>query len=294
MDGRLPVVAAERSRRVGVLMRAGRRGTRRGSTCGQDERDQIRLGRRSVFALLAAAMFLLAGGVGSASAQVPPPSQAEVELDYTVSNVNPRAAFVPAVTYSTSVIGNTGGEVQIQSGAVRRVWFLSNGWNLVPMGTATLNFTLSDWRMVEGATVTGTAFVPAGASMTVPSETTGHTITLENGATFSIPTGITNASGKPLTGGKHFVKCHGTARLCRARINLAGGVRDRKIVVKLTNNHLTLRSVEHPSPSEHAAYSLTNGHFVQAGLEYVVILNAAESSPRGSHLILTFGASTSP
>jgi hypothetical protein len=275
-------------------MTAGRRGSGRGGRCGQGERDQLRVVGRCVFALLAAAAFLLAGGGESASAQFPPPAQSEVELDYTLSNVNPRAAIQPAVTYSSGVVSNAGSKVQIQSGTIRRTWFLSNGWNVVGTGTATLNFTVSDWRMVEGATITGTAYFPAGASMTVTNETTGQTITLESRATFSLPTGISNAAGKPPAGGKRFVNCHGSARLCRARIDLAGGVRDREIVIRLTSDHLTLRSIRHPAPSKHAAWSLTDGHFARARSKYLVILNAAQSSPRGSHLILTFGASTPP
>jgi hypothetical protein len=50
-----------------------------------------------------------------------------------------------------------------------------------------------------------------------------------------------------------------------------------------------LRSVKAPPKRKHAAYSRTHGHFARGGSQYVVILNAARSSPQGSHLILTFG-----
>jgi hypothetical protein len=71
-------------------------------------------------------------------------------------------------------------------------------------------------------------------------------------------------------------------RSCGARVKLAGGARNREIVIRLTNANVSLRSVTAPPPREHAAYSLADGHFAHGGSEYVVILNAAPSSPSGS------------
>jgi hypothetical protein len=115
---------------------------------------------------------------------------------------------------------------------------------------------------------------------------TNEDIPLKNGK-FSIPTGLGQLGGPP-EGGKRVVKCQGTRHSCRARINLAGGARNREIVIRLTHPHLSLQSVKAPPKREHAAYSLIGGHFAHRGSEYVVTLNAARSSPRGSHLILTF------
>jgi ribosomal protein L18 len=85
------------------------------------------------------------------------------------------------------------------------------------------------------------------------------------------------------------VKCQGNRRSCRARVNLAGGARDREIVIRLTNTDLSLQAVNAVPKHEHVAYSLTDGHLARSGSEYVVTLSAASSGPQGSHLILTFG-----
>jgi hypothetical protein len=149
---------------------------------------------------------------------------------------------------------------------------------------------VTDWRIVAGATITGTAHVPAGASMTVTVGDTGQTIHLPNGK-FSIPTGVNGLGAKPPKGGKRVVKCRGGARSCRARINLAGGARNRRIVIRLTDTDFLLRSIKAPPRRAHAAYSLTGGRFIDGGSEYAVTLNAARSSPPGSHLTLTFARS---
>ncbi len=70
--------------------------------------------------------------------------------------------------------------------------------------------------------------------------------------------------------------------------HLAGGSHNRKIVIRLTDTNLALRSVKAPPRREHAAYMLTDGKFVRGGSEYVVTLNADRACPPGSHLILTF------
>jgi hypothetical protein len=206
-----------------------------------------------------------------------------VQFEYTLTNVMNGS---PGVVYSTGVFDNAGGSVEVQSGAVRDVDFLSNAWTVIPTGTAAVNASITDWRLVTGSTVTGTAHVPAGASLTV-SVGANRDIPLTNGK-FSIPTGLGKLGARPPKGGKRVVKCQGTSRSCQARINLAGGARNREIVIRLTHRHLSLHSVKAPPKRKHAAYSLTDGHFAHGGSEYIVILNAARSDPRGSHLILTF------
>jgi hypothetical protein len=123
--------------------------------------------------------------------------------------------------------------------------------------------------------------------MTVTPLETGHTTRLTNGQ-FSIPTGVGARGAKPPKGGSRIVKCRGSARSCQARISLAGGAHNRKIVIRLTDTNLALHSVKAPPRRKHAAYMLTDGKLVRGGSEYVVTLNAARSCPRGSHLILTF------
>ena len=238
--------------------------------------------KRCALAILAAGMLLLAGGVGSASAQIGS-SGTMVQFEYTLTNVTKGS---PGVVYGTGVFDSAGGSVDLQSGALKNVEFLSNAWTLIPTGTEALNASITDWRLVTGPTVTGTAHVPAGASLTV-SVGVNREISLPNGK-FSIPTGLGKLGAGPPKGGKRVVRCQGTPRSCRARISLGGGARNRQIVIQLTHPDLSLHSVKAPPKRKHAAYSLTDGHFAHGGSEYVVILNAAGSSPRGSHLILTF------
>jgi hypothetical protein len=165
------------------------------------------------------------------------------------------------------------------------------GWALYPSGGARLSATVDDWRYVDGPTVTGTADLPKGSSMTVTDQQTGKSVSLKNGA-FSIPTGIGMGGARtPLTA-HALIPCHGGARSCRARINFAGGARQRRIVIGLSDTDLVLRSVNAVSRKKHVAYRLSGGHFTLGGSEYVVTLNAARSSPAGSHLILTFGNRT--
>jgi hypothetical protein len=238
------------------------------------------VGRRPL-AALAAVMLLLAGGVDNASAQIGP-SGTLMQFDYTLTNVT---TGFPRVIYSTGVIDTAGGSLLLQSGAIKQVEFLSNAWTILRTGTDALNAEITDWRLVAGPTVTGTAYVPAGGSLTV--SINGQTVQLPNGK-FSIPTGLGKLGAQPPKGGNQLVSCEGGPRSCRARINLTGGARNREIVIRLTNTNLSLRSVKAPPTRKHAAYSLTHGHFAGGGSQYVVILNAAQTSPRGSHLTLTF------
>ena len=111
---------------------------------------------------------------------------------------------------------------------------------------------------------------------------------LANGK-FSIPTGLGRLGAEPPNAGRRVVTCEGSPRSCRARISLAGGARNREIVIRLTSSDLSLRSVTSPPRQKRPAYSLTDGHFAQSSSEYVVTLNAPAPSPSRSHLILTFG-----
>jgi hypothetical protein len=239
-------------------------------------------------AMLTAGLLLLVGGVSSASAQIEPSGQIE-EFDFTLTNAPPQG--LAGVVYSTGVIGTSGGTIDFQSGAAREVEFLDNAWQLLPKGTETVNAMVTDWRIVAGPTITGTAHVPAGASMSVTVGDTDQTVHLTNGK-FSIPTGIgALGAAPPAKVGKRVVKCRGGARSCRATISLAGGARDRRIVIRLTDTDFLLRSIKAPPRRKHAAYGLTDGHFIHGGSDYVVTLDAARSSPPGSHLTLTFARS---
>src|ERR1700760_677441 len=103
-------------------------------------------------AVLAAGMFVFAGGaVDSASAQIGPSGQIE-EFDYTLSNAPPKG--FAGVIYNSGVAEASGGTLDFQSGAVQEANFLDNAWTLIPTGTQTLNVKITDWRIVTAATIT--------------------------------------------------------------------------------------------------------------------------------------------
>ena len=127
--------------------------------------------------------------------------------------------------------------------------------------------------------------------MTVTNSNTMQMTTLQNGD-FSIPTGVGGLGAPSPSTGPRLTRCRGGASSCRAQINFAGGARHRQVAIGLTNTNLSLRSIRAVSRSKHPIYSLTSGHFVLGGSEYLLTLNAARSSPPGSHLNLTFQATS--
>jgi hypothetical protein len=136
---------------------------------------------------------------GDRSRPGPPAAGALVEFEYRLSNV--KSVGVPGVTYSGGVYDGLGAVLGdqtliIQSGAIKEARFFTNAWFLVPTGGTPLTATLLDRRYVDSATVTGTAGVAAGSSMTVTPFRTGQTITINNGG-FSIPSGIDVIRGGP-------------------------------------------------------------------------------------------------
>ena len=250
----------------------------------------MRFGGKGVMVTLMVAVCVLGFGVATAAADGPPAAGALVEFEYRLSNVKP--VGTPGVTYTGGVVAGGGGSVRVQSGVVQAVSFTNVltsilGWSLVSVGNSPLTATVDDWRYVNGGTVTGTASIPSGASMTVTDVQTGHTTTVKNSA-FSIPTGISRAGVRPPSTVNHFIQCRGRGHSCKARLNFAGGARHRQIVIRLTAADLSLVSVRAVSRSKHPVYRLTGGHFVLDGSEYVVTLSAAQSSPRRSQLVLTF------
>jgi hypothetical protein len=104
-----------------------------------------------------AVLVALAGSssVVSASAQTGL-SGTMVQFEYTLTNVT---KGFPRVVYSTGVIDTAGGSLLLDSGVIKRVEFLSNAWMVLLAGTDTLNADITDWRLVSGPTVTGTAYV---------------------------------------------------------------------------------------------------------------------------------------
>jgi hypothetical protein len=86
------------------------------------------------------------------------------------------------------------------------------------------------------------------------------------------------------------VRCRGGADSCRARVSLAGGASNKRVVVRLTDSDLRLVSVRPNRRSLCSAYGLLGQRLRVGGSEYVFRLNAAQSTRRGAHLTLTFRA----
>ena len=86
------------------------------------------------------------------------------------------------------------------------------------------------------------------------------------------------------------VRCRGGPNLCRARVSLAGGASNKKVVVRLPDTDLRLSSVRPNRGSLRGAYGLSANRLRAGGSEYVFRLNAAQSIRRGSDLILSFRA----
>jgi pimeloyl-ACP methyl ester carboxylesterase len=90
------------------------------------------------------------------------------------------------------------------------------------------------------------------------------------------------------------VECRGSVALCRARVSLAGGARNRRVVVRLSGPDLALASARPNRRSLRGAYLLEKRHLSADGLRYVVRLTADQAIPRGSFVILTFRAPARP
>ena len=86
------------------------------------------------------------------------------------------------------------------------------------------------------------------------------------------------------------VQCRGGSNSCTARVSIAGGASNEKLVIELTDTDLALVSVKANRASLRGAYGLSEHRFVLGGSEYVVTLNAVQSIPSGSFLTFTFRA----
>ena len=85
-------------------------------------------------------------------------------------------------------------------------------------------------------------------------------------------------------------RCRGGPGLCRARVSLAGGASNKRVVIRLPDTDLRLSSVRPNRRSLRGAYGMFANHLRHRGSEFVFRLNAAQSIPRGSHLTFTFRA----
>jgi pimeloyl-ACP methyl ester carboxylesterase len=86
------------------------------------------------------------------------------------------------------------------------------------------------------------------------------------------------------------VRCRGGPVRCRARVSLAGGASNKKVVVRLPDTDLRLSSVRPNRSPLQDTYGLFGNRLRAGGSEYMFRLNAAQSIPRGSYLNFTFRA----
>lgn len=84
------------------------------------------------------------------------------------------------------------------------------------------------------------------------------------------------------------VRCRGGSNACTARVGLAGGASNRRVVIQLTDSDLRLVSVRPNRASLRGAYSITRQRMRQGGSEYALTLNAVQSIRRGAFLIFRF------
>jgi hypothetical protein len=84
------------------------------------------------------------------------------------------------------------------------------------------------------------------------------------------------------------VQCRGTGDLCRARVSLAGGASNERVVIRLTDTDLRLVSVRPNRSYLRGAYLVSNGRFRLGGSLYTFTLNAVQSIRVGAFLTFTF------
>jgi hypothetical protein len=239
---------------------------------------------RRVFtsAALGLAVVAMLVGAGSASAASGSPAAFRYEIHL------PPGKFL-AVDYQGGVEEIASQSLIANSGAISRAIFAGDDFTLgTAIHTGRFSGELKQTLIVTGAELVGVARIPSHSSVTLTNLATGHTITVGEGL-FSIPTGLHGAAHG---GGTQVVSCRGTAFLCHARVNIAGGASDRKLIVHLPpqNIQLWLDSVTAAPRSVNGSYALSDGHFAQGHSEYVAHLDAVRSDPRGSHLVLTFNS----
>jgi hypothetical protein len=74
------------------------------------------------------------------------------------------------------------------------------------------------------------------------------------------------------------LRCRGGADFCRAKVNLARGASDKRVVIRLSDRHLRLVSVRPNRRVLRGAYGLSGQRLRAGGSKYVFRLNAAHPS----------------
>jgi hypothetical protein len=88
------------------------------------------------------------------------------------------------------------------------------------------------------------------------------------------------------------VKCRGTADFCGASVSLAGGFRDRKVTIALTDTDFGTRptAVSVLPDAASVSYTISKPAFEEGGSQYVFTLRSAEGNPSNARIVLLFSA----
>ena len=206
----------------------------------------------------------------------------EIGFAFTITNLP--AGKVVLVNYGAGFQRDTDTKVQSTSGDFGTAQFEAAGFAVLA-GHSTMSAVITDGVDVSSDPFTGTATIPAGASVTVTNTITQVTVTLSSGVAFSIPTGVP-VVGAPPPGGTTTVTCQGSALLCIARLPIAAGASTGTIIVNLPRARMRLALQRASSPR--ARWALTGGHYERGGLQFVATLSSATANPPGSELMLAF------
>jgi hypothetical protein len=113
-------------------------------------------------------------------------------LDYKLSGLPANSTLT--ITYSTGIVGNTGGSAQALSGSMSFVHFFSNHFLEVAASHNTvLTADINETVLTDGPEITGNADIPSGASLKVLPPGSDELIDVPN-EHFSIPTGQLTSS----------------------------------------------------------------------------------------------------
>lgn len=189
------------------------------------------------------------------------------------------------VQYSSGVVTAVGAQAQADTGGFRLAFALTNGLLVEADASGPLSGSVLQYVTVNPGIVTGTAQVPAGATVTVDNGA-GTTVSLTGGP-FAIPSGV-SATARPLTSAPLTVRCAGTTTTCRATIPVGGGAANRPLAVRLPAAGMYLAATR-PTPSARAAvHHLTRPRYTRDRRTHRLVLHAARTNPKGARVVLTY------
>jgi hypothetical protein len=142
---------------------------------------------------------------------------------------------------------------------------------------------------VSGSAITGTADVPAGATVKLVNVTSDQTSDLPSGP-FTIDTRRTTLrGGSGHERGERPVP--GNTVLGKATVGGGGEAQKRRVTVDLSHAALPLASARVDPPRDKNGFDLSDGRFTDDGQRYAVTVKTVktlEAKPSGAHLVLTF------